>query len=407
MTSVCRRFVIAPALALISLNQALAQCEMLRVQGRAGDESGRGVQVSGDRLVFSQGRDVHVMRWTGAQWADESRLSLPSRVYCVAIHGDVIAVGTIVAPATRIYRRSGSTWALEATINAGYHQTAWGGRSLDLDADALIVGDETQDRAWVFRNAAGEWVEEFDETFWPGSAFGAAVAIDQDRIMIGAPAALGDGRAQIYRFDGFGWVPEAHLGQGADDVIDGHHVDISGGVALMGVGGGFRLFRYGECGPLGPWCEEAAFWNVSNFAIQAGTLVTSNGEAISVYQDSPAFWPLVDVLSASGVNGGDSFGDSLALGADSIVVGAPFDDDAGQSAGSVYAFRRGVVYVDGSHGGSEAGICAAPFNTVAEGLSAAGGNGMLLIAAGTYQAPSLLATPVRIAARGGIVRLQR
>jgi hypothetical protein len=58
-------------------------------------------------------------------------------------------------------------------------------------------------------------------------------------------------------------------------------------------------------------------------------------------------WVEVKKLTASDARGGDWFGYEVAISGNTIVVGAPFDDDAGSASGSVYLFERDVGGGDG------------------------------------------------------------
>ena len=57
-------------------------------------------------------------------------------------------------------------------------------------------------------------------------------------------------------------------------------------------------------------------------------------------------WTQQAKLTASDAAAGDRFGTSVAVSGDTAVVGAYFDDDAGSSSGSAYAFvRTGGVWM--------------------------------------------------------------
>ena len=64
--------------------------------------------------------------------------------------------------------------------------------------------------------------------------------------------------------------------------------------------------------------------------------------AVYVFVRAGAGWVLQQKLTASDMAAGDNFGASVAISGDTIVVGAPGDDDtlAGADAGSAYVFRR-------------------------------------------------------------------
>ena len=55
--------------------------------------------------------------------------------------------------------------------------------------------------------------------------------------------------------------------------------------------------------------------------------------------DGGATYDEVAKLTASDAAAGDRFGYSVAIDGDTVVIGAPWDDDDGYSSGSVYVFR--------------------------------------------------------------------
>jgi hypothetical protein len=70
--------------------------------------------------------------------------------------------------------------------------------------------------------------------------------------------------------------------------------------------------------------------------IAFGLAVTLTGPATTVAQPTVAHV----VLTASDAAPGDAFGRSVAISGDSIIVGAPGDDERGENAGAAYVFVR-------------------------------------------------------------------
>ena len=68
-------------------------------------------------------------------------------------------------------------------------------------------------------------------------------------------------------------------------------------------------------------------------------LFRSSGSAY-VFARSGATWGQQAKITAPDGEAGDEFGSSVALSGDTVVVGAPFDDDAGADSGSAYWFVR-------------------------------------------------------------------
>lgn len=66
--------------------------------------------------------------------------------------------------------------------------------------------------------------------------------------------------------------------------------------------------------------------------------VSSSG-AVSMFRRDETTWSLHTVLTADDPSGFDHFGTKVSMSGDWLAVGAPFEDQAGSSAGAVYMFR--------------------------------------------------------------------
>ncbi|MFW6219188.1 MAG: FG-GAP repeat protein [Bacteroidota bacterium] len=66
------------------------------------------------------------------------------------------------------------------------------------------------------------------------------------------------------------------------------------------------------------------------------------GSVRKEYNSSDTTWQKVARLTASDGNGGEKFGFSADISGDYIVVGSPGDDDDGYHSGSVYVFTKPV-----------------------------------------------------------------
>jgi len=66
---------------------------------------------------------------------------------------------------------------------------------------------------------------------------------------------------------------------------------------------------------------------------------SDSGSAYILSYDG-ASWDQTQKLVATGIGGGDGFGDSVAIHKDTLVIGAPGDDDAGSGAGAAYVYTR-------------------------------------------------------------------
>jgi len=150
--------------------------------------------------------------------------------------------------------------------------------------------------------------------------FGYTVALDGNFAIVGAPGVDGDGtdRGAAYIFlktqggtDAWGQVKELVAGDTGDADYFGVAVDISGDYAVVGAVG------------------------------ENGT-GTNMGAAYVFYRNQGGAdnWGQVKKLTASDRADSDSFGYSVAIDGDTVVVGANLEDGAGSDRGAAYVFLK-------------------------------------------------------------------
>ncbi|MEP2101668.1 MAG: FG-GAP repeat protein [Parasphingorhabdus sp.] len=146
--------------------------------------------------------------------------------------------------------------------------------------------------------------------------FGFSVAISGDTAIIGAFRAddedigIDAGSAYIFTRSETIWRQQAKLtaSDGAPSDTLGGNVAISGDTAVAGAIG------HDQNG--------------------------DNSGAAYVFTRSGTTWNQQTKLTAADGAEGDAFGQSIALSGDTLVIGAPHDDDNGNGSGSVYVFTR-------------------------------------------------------------------
>ena len=154
-----------------------------------------------------------------------------------------------------------------------------------------------------------------------GDRFGAALAADGERVVVGAPRAAGagsgggTGAAYVYRWNGSVWVEEAELvpSDGLANDEFGGAVAVSGERVLVGA------LRHSANG--------------------------SSAGAAYLYELQGATWVETKLLASNGTTF-DRFGTSVALDGDLAVVGAPFH--VGQ--GKAYVFGPEITFRSQPHG---------------------------------------------------------
>ena len=155
-----------------------------------------------------------------------------------------------------------------------------------------------------------------DPAIGSGDGFGSALAVDGERVLIGAPNDQASGTARtgaayVFLRSGTAWSLEARLTAFdaiADDLF-GSSVTLDGNTAVVGAQGD----------------------NTSSGA-DVGSLY--------VFVRSGTTWTFEAKLTASDAAAGDQLGTAVALAGDTLVAGAAFDDDAGGLTGAAYVFTR-------------------------------------------------------------------
>jgi hypothetical protein len=306
------RVAVVPLIALVlalvgGVRPLWAQCDvkLLPDDNAAGDYFGWSLAVDGDLAVI------------GA-WGDGDAGSQSGSVY--------------------VYRRNGSWWVQEAKLtadDAAAYDTF--GYSVDISGDVILVGSRYDDdkgpysgSAYVFRYDGSGWVQEaklLPDDGTDDDQFGFAVAIDGQIAMIGAPGNFyGDedvGCAYVFEHDGVGWSQTDKLV--ADDAAPHKYfafdLDLSGTTAVIGAWGDQVN---------GPWSGSAYVFGFDGMDwIQQAKLLPSDGAA------------------------NQEFGRSVAIGGDTLLIGAQCDDENGRLSGAAYVFRR-----DGSSWMQEAKLLA-------------------------------------------------
>jgi len=298
----------------------------------------------------------------------------------VAIDGDVAVVGAsnhVSIGAAYVFLRSMGVWSEDAKLTPVDGATGDGfGEAAALDADSAIIGAPRgpgavadSGAAYVYVNSMGGWMPEqklFDSMGTNVQLFGHAVSIDGDSALIGAPGdtagiAAGAGAGFVFTRMAGVWSPQQKLIASDAELNDQHgwSADISGDTAILGAigeddGGNGAGAAYVFTRSAGVWTEEmklvasdatmdnAFGWSVSIDGDTAvvGAPMSTGGGAAYVFTRSGGMWTQQQKLTADDGATGDQFGMSIDLEGETVVVGAPGDDDGGSSAGSAYVFVR-------------------------------------------------------------------
>jgi len=177
-----------------------------------------------------------------------------------------------------------------------------------------------------------------------GDRFGAAVRVENTRAIIGADRfAIDNGTAYIFEYSAGDWTETSELVPDDPGISEfyGQSVDVSGDLAVIGADRAVYIFRFDGT----TWIQEEKISSTSLF----GSTVAVEDERVAVgspaqnqvlvYVFDGTIWSLEATLSPSDVQSNDQFGSDVSLDGNALLVGTPFEDDGGSSAGAAYVFR--------------------------------------------------------------------
>lgn len=260
----------------------------------------------------------------------------------VAMDADTLVVGAendddiaFRAGLVNVYSRNAggnNYWALLNTLKGSdTDEGDYFGHSVAVDGDRLVVGAHLADAQgedagaiYVFERHVGgqnKWGQTQKITASDGAAgdrFGSVVAISGDQILVGAPqkqtaAGASAGQAYLLRHNGFSWVEQR---------------------IILPASGQNAGDQFGYSVDL----DDAIAVVGARFSDSAAGNQTGSVHVFARDEGGPDEWGERGVIEASDAAAGDRFGTSVAIKVNRIVVGAPFNDDRGEDAGKVYVY---------------------------------------------------------------------
>jgi uncharacterized repeat protein (TIGR01451 family) len=374
--------------------------------GAPGNQLGSGVSVSADTVVLGaplgegaagDAGAAYVYVRAGTTWSEQQKLTASDGATgddfgaAAAVTADTVVVGApgdtiggqIGAGSAYVYVRAGTTWSEQQKLTASDGTTSDEfGSAVSVSFDTAVVGAPTDNTyvgaAYVYVRSGTTWSEQ-QKLVSGGTGveiFGIAVSVFGDEALVGADAGgAGLGAAHLFVRGGSTWFLQAYLLPPyvtADDRF-GRTVSISGDTVLVGAplddrpGGANLGSAYAFARSGGFWAEQQ-FLHPSDGATDDnfGAAVAVDGDTAVVgspLHDSPAgadagavyvfvragtAWTEQQKLAASDAAAANSFGSSVSISGDTIVVGAPrADTGGGVDAGAAYVFlRSGITWTE-------------------------------------------------------------
>ena len=383
-----------------------AQPKVLPDAGSTGSEFGTVVSIDGDTAAVGSPFDgdggadagaVYVFVNNAGTWSLQAKLVASDAAAgdefgtTVGLGGDTIVIG---APhddddggssgSAYVYTRSGTDWTLQQKLTANDAESGDKfGHGVSLDGDTVAIcasnGNNDDGSVYVYTRTAGAWLlqQEFSATgVVPGDDFAERVSLDGDSLVVSADDDNGGvGAAYVFVRSGSTWNQQQKL-TGSGTVVDddfGTSLAIDGDTIVVGAerhdpdGAVFVFTRSGTT-----WTEQQKLTpsdtsNASTFGssvgLQGNLLVVGdrrndeqadNGGAAHFFTRSGTTWSEQQKLVASDGGADDNLGVSAALSGTSAILGANLDDDQGSDSGSAYVFMYTGVCGDGILASGEA-----------------------------------------------------
>jgi hypothetical protein len=220
----------------------VAEQQLIAADGLAGDAYGFSLAMDGERILVgapgndgagSQSGAGYIYRRGAGGWTFEGKLVPPSASglagISVGLDGDLAVLGAPTARvgdnalqgAAHVYAWNGSNWSLQQTVVApdGAVNDVFGS-AVALAGNRLVVGApddsegtsiEAHGSAHLFVREAGNWMRKARLTapvLVAGMRYGEAVAVDDERVVVGAPGAEVGGvpeRGRVYAYADDAW----------------------------------------------------------------------------------------------------------------------------------------------------------------------------------------------------------
>lgn len=280
-----------------------------------------------------------------------------------------------------VFTKQANGWNLTVRLNGAKAGDRFGS-SVAADGSALVVGAAKADTAagvdagsaQVFRKSEDQWLPEsiLNHTgAVAGDGFGQSVAIEGNRILVGAPQASNTfGNASVYEKSGSTWIQKSVLAPyySTPSGMSGWSVALSGDIALAGAYNS-DSFPHWYAGIVHEYKRNGGSWEFSSVISSGdgrsnqmfGTTVDIDGNRVAIgmekdvspygedsgsvylFTNVEGQWELEDILVDTDPNVVEQFGHSVDLQGDRLIVGTPDDVKMSTESWDISLYRYGSV----------------------------------------------------------------
>lgn len=361
--------------------------------GTAGEPAGDAVAIDGNEAVsgshfvevgippvVTMGPDVVTLfTRSGSSWTPQSRLYNPDSTrndafgQSLALEGDLLAIG---APNDRtvdavgsvtIYSHAAGSWSRVAKVTSATPAGSTLGTSVALEGNVLVAGARgpfgSGGHAFVYEGGGSTWTPTMlltPQDGHPNDAFGTAVAISGNTVIVGAS----DGVGAAYPFAGSGaaWSQQGKLvapdGQPGDSfgrsvAISGDTIVVGSAASLPGIDFAGAAYVFVRSGATWSFAQKLTAPDATASAAFGGAVAIEGNEivvgaagaaAAYVFVRAGGTWTFTQRLAVAG----EGLGAAVALDGDQLAIAAsvpPAPPSLAQTA-AVHIFRRAGGWVD-------------------------------------------------------------
>lgn len=273
-----------------------------------------------------------------------------------------------------------TSWSVQANIDPATAQKLLGidrepndyfGYSVSISGDTAIVGvvgnNKLKGSAYIFTRSNGVWSQQQQLIAGDGFRFGYSVSIHGDTAVVGADGD-DDWKGAVYIFTRTNgvWSQQQRLTADDGDIFDrfGYSVSVSEETVIIGSpgdddkgdgsGSGYIFMRAED----GTWtqqvkltADDGAAWNSFGYSVSLSgdTVIVGapyndnkceDSGAAYIFISNGTTWSQQQKLTASDGTTRQWFGNSVSISGDTAVIGAQIDDEKGLYSGAAYVFTR-------------------------------------------------------------------
>jgi len=363
------------------------QAKLTAADGASGDLFGFSVSISGDTVLagapiktcqFSCGTaragglgGAYVFIRTGTSWSQQAALVSSDGGgafgYSVAVSGTTAIVlenynNSFLTGAAFAFVRSGTNWPQQAKLAASDLVVGDGLASAAVSGSAALVGAPGKTgglgAVYAFLQTGTNWTQQaklIASGATSADGFGSAISVNGETALIASPLKASQ-QGAVYVFvrsatDGI-WSQQAKLTGPGGAASFGQSVSLSGDTAVIGASNAAYIFlRSGTS-----WTQQSKLAGADTATGDSfGSSVTVYGDtaavgapgknatgAAYVFVRSGATWAQQAKLTASDAVTNDSFGNSISLSGDTVLMGARGKNSL---QGAAYVFvRSGITW---------------------------------------------------------------